>query len=100
MHVVGIADSSHPTIGWGLRPPEDPTVYWLVEIVLFNAVVATLLALLAAGMGRALRRPALSHCLWILVLLKLVTPPFSRIPIQPPISWEHAAVSPRQSSAE
>lgn len=43
--------------------------------VLSNSAVATLLALLAFGLGFRIRRPALLHSLWLLVFLKLVTPP-------------------------
>jgi bla regulator protein blaR1 len=47
-----------------------------------NAVSATLLALVVAGLSRPLaRRPAILHCLWLLVLLKLVTPPLYEVPI-------------------
>jgi beta-lactamase regulating signal transducer with metallopeptidase domain len=38
--------------------------------------MATGLALVAAGFSWFCRRPALNHCLWLLVLLKLITPPF------------------------
>src|SRR6516225_10513342 len=55
----------------------------LLQIVLSNAVMACVLALLAAGVTYFVRRPALAHGLWLLVLLKLVTPPI--IPLQ--ISW-------------
>jgi beta-lactamase regulating signal transducer with metallopeptidase domain/flagellar motility protein MotE (MotC chaperone) len=54
----------------------------LLQIGLSNAVVATALALVAAFasfMWR--RRPALVHGLWLLVLLKLLTPPLAWIPI-------------------
>jgi beta-lactamase regulating signal transducer with metallopeptidase domain len=47
----------------------------LLEIVLINAVSATALAVLAAVAGRFVRRPAVVHALWVLVLLKLLTPP-------------------------
>ncbi len=48
----------------------------LMLAALSNAVVATLLALLAVVGGRLCRRrPAVAHGLWLLVLLKLVTPP-------------------------
>ena len=47
----------------------------LIEIGLWNAAVAALLALLAAAVARLARRPALTHTLWLLVLVKLVTPP-------------------------
>jgi bla regulator protein blaR1 len=49
---------------------------------LSNAVSAAVLALVVACLGRVLwRRPALLHCLWLLVLLKLVTPPLYQVPI-------------------
>jgi beta-lactamase regulating signal transducer with metallopeptidase domain len=55
----------------------------LVHIGLLNAVLATSLAILAAA-ARVLRcRPAFVHALWLLVLLKLLTPPFLVIPV----SW-------------
>jgi bla regulator protein BlaR1 len=47
----------------------------LLSIALSNAVVAILLALIAAAVARFCRRPALRHALWLLVLLKLITPP-------------------------
>ncbi|MBC8114413.1 MAG: M56 family metallopeptidase, partial [Candidatus Saccharimonas sp.] len=53
----------------------------LVEIALVNAVLATILALLAAVAGWWFRRPALSHVLWLLVLVKLITPPIWRVPM-------------------
>jgi beta-lactamase regulating signal transducer with metallopeptidase domain len=45
--------------------------------------MASLLALLAAAVTYFVRRPALAHGLWLLVLLKLLTPPI--IPLQ--VSW-------------
>src|SRR3954469_6555305 len=43
-----------------------------------------ILALGAAGAGCLLRRrPALRHGLWLLVLLKLVTPPLWWVPVEP-----------------
>jgi len=48
----------------------------LFTLGLVNAASATVLAILVAGLGRLLAgRPAALHCLWLLVLLKLVTPP-------------------------
>src|SRR3954447_7866702 len=48
----------------------------LLAMAASNALLATLLALPAWLAGRAFpRRPALAHALWLLVLLKLVTPP-------------------------
>src|SRR4051812_705097 len=46
-----------------------------------NAMLATLLALIAAGASCFLgRRPALRHALGLWVLLKRVPPPLSRVP--------------------
>jgi beta-lactamase regulating signal transducer with metallopeptidase domain len=48
----------------------------LLRIALSNAVYAAILAPLAAVISRLLpRRPALGHALWVLVLIKLLTPP-------------------------
>lgn len=40
-----------------------------------NAVIATVLAVVVTAVSRLVRRPALVHALWLLVLFKLVTPP-------------------------
>src|SRR6266536_1877990 len=53
----------------------------LLHIALSNAVAAMALAVVAALTGRLCRRPALTHGLWLLVLLKLVTPPLLTIRI-------------------
>ncbi len=53
----------------------------LVAIVLGNAVVATLFAVGVVLLARWCHRPALLHGLWVVVLLKLVTPPMLTIPI-------------------
>src|SRR5438046_913360 len=53
----------------------------LLHIGLGNAVAATALALVAAALGRIARRPALAHALWLLVLLKLLTPPLVWLPL-------------------
>ncbi|WP_406696871.1 M56 family metallopeptidase [Singulisphaera sp. Ch08] len=51
-----------------------------------NALLATILALGAAGAGTCLRRwPAVRHGLWLLVLLKLVTPPLWVVPLTSPV---------------
>ncbi|HZN34030.1 MAG TPA: M56 family metallopeptidase [Pirellulaceae bacterium] len=54
---------------------------WLVTTGLTNALVAVLLAGTAYGLGRWLKRPALTHVLWVLVLIKLLTPPVFPVPI-------------------
>src|SRR5712692_8918992 len=53
----------------------------LLHLGLSNAVTAAVLALLVAAFAFLLRRrPALIHGLWLLVLLKLFTPPLVRLP--------------------
>ena len=47
----------------------------LLYAVLSNAAVTAVLAVMVTGFGRISRRPALVHSLWIIVLLKLLTPP-------------------------
>jgi beta-lactamase regulating signal transducer with metallopeptidase domain len=47
--------------------------FW--EIIASNAVVATILAILATGLGRVWRNAAAVHVLWVVVLLKLFAPP-------------------------
>src|SRR5438445_2360229 len=47
----------------------------LLHAALSNAAVVAVLAPIVAVFGRISRRPALVHSLWLLVLLKLFTPP-------------------------
>ncbi|HVW00984.1 MAG TPA: hypothetical protein VHB77_11615, partial [Planctomycetaceae bacterium] len=51
-----------------------------LSFVFINAIVATPLAVLSWMIGRWLQRPAITHLLWVLVLLKLVTPSPFRLP--------------------
>ncbi len=53
----------------------------LLELALGNVAVASLLAAVAWAVGRSLRRPALTHGLWLLVFIKLLTPPLLSVPI-------------------
>jgi beta-lactamase regulating signal transducer with metallopeptidase domain len=53
----------------------------LLSFALGNVAVAFVLAAIAWVVGRTLRRPALTHGLWLLVFLKLLTPPLISIPI-------------------
>jgi beta-lactamase regulating signal transducer with metallopeptidase domain len=46
-----------------------------------NAIGASVLALAAAGTSLLCRRPAVLHALWLLVLLKLLTPPLWPVPV-------------------
>src|SRR4051812_40113360 len=63
----------------------------LLQIALGNAAVAGLLALVAVVITwRSRRRPALAHGLWLLVLLKLLTPPVVAVPL----AWPAAPAEP------
>jgi beta-lactamase regulating signal transducer with metallopeptidase domain len=62
----------------------------LLRLGLVNAAIATALAILVAAAGRLLtHRPAVLHCLWLLVLLKLVTPPLWDVPLP---GWDPCVV--------
>lgn len=52
-----------------------------IEIGLCNLAMATVLAIIAAIVSRCFRKPALSHALWLLVLVKLITPPLISVPV-------------------
>ena len=54
-----------------------PWLAWVVS----NVLLALLLALAAWFVQRWLRRPAVAHVLWVLVLVKLVTPPLVSVPL-------------------
>src|SRR5437867_3734591 len=57
-----------------------PWLSWIVS----NVLLASLLALAAWFMQRWLRRHAIAHILWALVLVKLVTPPLVSVSLQEP----------------
>jgi beta-lactamase regulating signal transducer with metallopeptidase domain len=55
----------------------------LLTMILWNALLATVLAVIAALVGQTAffrRRPAVMHLLWFAVLVKLVVPPLVPIP--------------------
>lgn len=54
---------------------------FLLELALSNVLVAGLLAVLAGLAGLWGRRPAITHALWLLVMIKLITPPLVEFPI-------------------
>src|SRR5215207_2482079 len=58
---------------------------WLFTTLIGNSVIACAIALLAL-LALLLRRPALAHVLWLLVLVKLVTPPVVRVQVTVP--WQ------------
>ena len=65
----------------------------LLQIGLTNALLATGLALGVTLLGCFLRRPAVIHCLWIIVLLKLITPPLVCISVPTLPTWWSTAAS-------
>src|SRR5438132_2995126 len=67
----------------------------LLHVGLANAAGAALLALVAVVVSRYCRRPALAHSLWLLALLKLVTPPL--FPVN--LAWLPAEETPPASKA-
>lgn len=73
----------------------------LLEIILINAVTVVPLAALAFIVGRCAKRPALTHLAWVLVLLKLVTPPIFHLPVtvESPLAQPTAIAQPPLESA-
>jgi bla regulator protein blaR1 len=74
---------------------------WL-EAALSNAAIATLLAVAVAGVARMWRSPHLAHALWLLVMIKFITPPLLGVPFalvpEPPSSRNAAALTGGQQS--
>ena len=60
---------------------------WL-SCIASNVLLASLLAVAAWCLQRWLRRPAIAHILWVLVLVKLMTPPLVSVPLleSPPVA--------------
>ena len=54
-----------------------------VAMLLSNLCMATGLAVLAWATQRTFRHPGIAHVLWLLVLLKLITPPLVELPWLP-----------------
>jgi beta-lactamase regulating signal transducer with metallopeptidase domain len=60
----------------------------VMHAMLGNVAVAAVLAVLALGVRYTCRSPAVRHLAWLLVLLKLVTPPLFIVPLPLlPASW-------------
>ncbi|HWE40177.1 MAG TPA: M56 family metallopeptidase [Isosphaeraceae bacterium] len=75
----------------------------LLRVGLTNAAIAAALGVVAFVVARAGRRPALGHCLWLIVLLKLVSPPLWGVPMPWPQETAPAptpAVVPRATTIE
>ncbi|MHB8892669.1 MAG: M56 family metallopeptidase [Candidatus Limnocylindrales bacterium] len=69
-----------------------------MECVVSNVAIATALALVAALVGRVTTKPQVTHTLWVLVLVKLVTPPVVHIPVNDPVSESVTLESPVDSA--
>ncbi|MHB8973776.1 MAG: M56 family metallopeptidase [Pirellulaceae bacterium] len=65
----------------------------IMECVVSNVAIATALALVAALVGRVTAKPQVTHALWLLVLVKLVTPPIVHIPVSYPVSESTAMLA-------
>jgi beta-lactamase regulating signal transducer with metallopeptidase domain len=57
----------------------------ILEIAASNVILSALLAVVTIAVTRVWRSPQLAHGLWLLVLLKLVTPPLVRV--SAPTAW-------------
>ncbi len=53
----------------------------LMHIGLANAATVSILAIPAYAMSRWGKRPAVAHFLWVIILIKLLTPPLWHIPV-------------------
>ena len=72
----------------------------LFIMALSNVIVAGLLAAAIFALSRVYKKkPALIHSLWLLVLLKLITPPLFTVPVDIPAWKEPAAQSPADDSS-
>ncbi len=63
----------------------------LLAIALSNLALSAALALLAWCVHRRGTRPGLAHALWVLVLVKLVTPPLFSVPLLPALQTQAVA---------
>ena len=63
---------------------------FVFQIAIENAVLVALIAPLVWAVSRLVRKPALTHALWLIVLIKLVTPPVFR----PAIPLPHETAGP------
>jgi len=66
-------------------------IHTLLAVGLNNAIVVTGLAVVVLVVTRVWRQAPLAHLLWLVVLVKLVTPPFFNLPITIPAETEPVA---------
>ncbi|WP_230265777.1 M56 family metallopeptidase [Stieleria sp. JC731] len=70
----------------------------MLELVFGNLLLASLIAAIAICVGRGGRRAALAHALWVLVFVKLITPPIISLPVPIPFPSQTAGIAnPSQS---
>jgi WD40 repeat protein/beta-lactamase regulating signal transducer with metallopeptidase domain len=67
---------------------------WLLETAAGNALLVTLMSPIVLLAGRVWRRAALLHIVWVLVLIKLVTP--GLVPVEIPGPWAGVWREPQQ----
>jgi len=60
---------------------EKSFMLYLLDIGVSNALAATCLTLIVASITRFCRQPPVVFCLWLLVMIKLVTPPLFQVPL-------------------
>jgi len=72
--------------------------FW--EIVASNSLVVAVLAVGVGLLGRIWKNPVALHLLWVLVLLKFVTPPVVTVHIALPMSQRPTALGQRATNRE
>ena len=53
----------------------------ILSALISNIIVAAAIACIAIAIGKCFKRPALLHAVWLIVLVKLVTPPIFQLPV-------------------
>ena len=53
----------------------------MLNVAIQNTIAAAALTVVAFVSSRLIKRPALAHLLWLVVLIKLMSPPIVKIPI-------------------
>ena len=75
------------------RHPGQSSVVEICNVLLTNALLAVGLAVTIAIACSRIRRPALRHVLWLLVLIRLIIPPIWIVDFTPSFAWLQSAVS-------
>lgn len=71
----------------------------MIEILVTNALLACPLAILAWAVSRRAKSPALAHAVWLIVLLKLVSPPMVELPFASPFAEPELIEAPTKIAA-